>query len=77
MTAGVFKDYGIRYDKQNVIDDPQTSQAIRNAEGLSTDEAAPKLGPTRVPGGNYAFSKEAAVRQSYSDSFSNDLQEFR
>ena len=32
ITAGAFKDYGIRYDKQNSIDDNQTQHAIRNVE---------------------------------------------
>ena len=32
ITAGAFKDYGIRYDKQNVIDDNQSQMGIRNVE---------------------------------------------
>lgn len=32
ITAGAFKDYGIRYDKQNSIDDNQAQHAIRNVE---------------------------------------------
>jgi hypothetical protein len=32
ITAGVFKDAGLRYDKQNLLDDGQTSQSVRNLE---------------------------------------------
>ncbi len=43
ITAGTFKDFGIRYDKQNVIDDGQTAQSIRNLEELNSDEAVANL----------------------------------
>lgn len=79
VTAGTFKDFGIRYDKQNELDDSQVDHGISNTQGLSTDRVASeaKTAPSKVPGGNYAMSKESGIRQSYSDSFSNDLQEFR
>ncbi|MDQ1343694.1 MAG: hypothetical protein QG650_414 [Patescibacteria group bacterium] len=79
VTEGTFKDFGIRYDKQNVIDDLQVAQCLRNSEDISTNDVTnrSKCSPTPVPMGNYAFSKESGIRQSYSDSFSNDLQEMR
>lgn len=51
ITAGAFKDYGIRYDKQNVIDDNQSQMGIRNTEGISTDAAATskKMSGTPAP----------------------------
>ena len=79
ITAGAFKDYGIRYDKQNVIDDNQSQMGIRNTERLSTDAATAdkKVNGTPAPSGNYAALKSSMISQSYSDSFSNDLQELR
>lgn len=53
------------------------AHCIRNFEGLSTDEAVnqDKCDTKPVPKGDYAFAKEAAIRQSYSDSFGSDLKE--
>lgn len=78
ITSKTFQAYGIRYDKQNVIDDNQTQHAIRNLEDLNTEQAADgKTASTPVPEGNYVLAKEAGIRQGYSDSFGNDLQELR
>lgn len=79
ITAGAFADYGIRYDKQNSIDDNQTQHAIRNVEGLSTSDVTgrKKTASTPVVRGNYFETKAATIRESYADSFSTDLQELR
>jgi hypothetical protein len=51
---------------------------VRNLEALPTDVLnEKKLSPAYIPRGSYFASKESSLRSSYSDSFSNDLLEFR
>lgn len=80
VTACAFAESGIAdYRKQNLIDDPKGSEAVRNLEALSTDQAAAektKSVPER-PAKGCSEVKTNRITQDFAGSFSNDLTELR
>lgn len=78
MTVGVFKDYGIEYERQNDLQTKWLSERIRNTEALSTDKLnTGDMAPAKNPRAAYAEFKRASWQSAYADSFSTDLVELR